>query len=154
MTLTRCDTTESTGTHALVCNRPVPRAHPPPTPQEHAAAALQLFADELARSGVEVPHAARTDPVQYEAFVRAKYEEMQWAAAGGGGDSTGALRKKGGFFGKARAASKYSKQPGPRLTAALQPHSGSSSGVPAEVVPASNPLLAILDEVQVNVRKD
>ena len=114
---------------------------------------MQLFADELARSGVEVPHDARTDPAAYEAFVRAKYEEMQWAEASKGGDSSGGPRKSGGFFGKARgirqgAAPKGSKQQGPHVVAV-----GGGGSIPAEVVPASNPLLAILD-VEIAMRRD
>ena len=110
--------------------------------EEHAAAAFAAFADELARSGIEVPHSARTNPAEYEAFVRAKYEEMQWEAATKGGNSSGGLKKKSGFFGKVRggAAAKESRQQGPRLAG------GGGGSMPAEVAPASNPLLAILDE--------
>ena len=108
---------------------------------------MQLFADELARSGIEVPPAVRDDPSQYEAFVRTKYEEAQWAAASTGSDSTG--QPKRGFLGRARKGSgassaTESRQEGGGVGSALGRLNGSRS-VPAEVV-ADNPLLAILEQ--------
>ena len=94
---------------------------------------------------MDIPDDISNDPLKYEAFLRAKYDEQQWEAAhsgGGGGSGGGSARPaRGGLLGKVGRPKLPSFKGGSKVEHAprLVDSAGTSSGS------ADNTLLSILD---------
>ena len=128
-----------------LCARSRQRGRPPPNPNlsNHC-------------SGVNIPDDISNDPLKYEAFLRAKYDEQQWEAAhsnraAGSGSDGGARPAPGGLLGKVHRPKLPSFKGGRKVEHAprLVDDAGGNEG--AAGASAVNRLLSILD-AEINIK--